>query len=172
MFVRLQPARDAAGDYYRVNSAFLTRNADDGDRKGRKKLWDGREPTSSATGTRTAFAATTGDESRPASANADRQSRGQVTTRGAGIDRGQLDRTVGRITHAWHSDKPQVTVVDDPEQLPASARAELPVPTSADLGDASAASVERGAYRRAARRSRTSSASPMSSCRTTAVTFH
>lgn len=118
MFLRMQPAKDADGDYYRVNSAFpVSKNRFIG-RDGFEKLWDGSEPASPATGTQADFVATPGDESSPGRLSAVRQSRTQSTT----AKRARIERAIARETAKWGKNQPAVEIVSTPEDLPDPAK--------------------------------------------------
>lgn len=79
MYVRLEVAKD--GDFYRVNSALPVRQEDYETRNGMKKVWDGSEPTSAATGRRPAFAAAANASPENTSSQGSPNARGQNSSK-------------------------------------------------------------------------------------------
>jgi len=77
MYLRLQPAVDKDGDYYRINSALPVRQEDYAERKGMKLLWKGSEPASIVPGKQSEFAATS-DKTSQTDPNAYSQSENSI----------------------------------------------------------------------------------------------
>lgn len=57
MYLKLQPEKDASGDYYRINSTMPVRNEDYASKKGMVQLWKGSEPTINASSKHPEFVA-------------------------------------------------------------------------------------------------------------------
>lgn len=82
MYVQLEPAKDADGDYFRVNTAFPVRQTDYPEKHGFKKLWDGSEPASAVTGEQPAYAGQSENPSGQTTPNARGQSNDNIAEQG------------------------------------------------------------------------------------------